>query len=68
MSTTNDEEPKILEVPIGLDATGMRKEFDSLGDVEVPANRYWGAQTQRSLAHFNIGTDRMPTEVYHAYG
>jgi fumarate hydratase class II len=46
----------------------MRREFDSLGDVEVPANRYWGAQTQRSLEHFNIGNDRMPKEVYHAYG
>jgi len=66
--TTNSEEPKILDLPIGLDATGMRREFDSLGDVEVPANRYWGAQTQRSLQHFNIGNDRMPKEVYHAYG
>jgi fumarate hydratase, class II len=65
---TSDEAPKILDIPIGLDATGMRKEFDSLGDVEVPANRYWGAQTQRSLQHFNIGHDRMPKEVYHAYG
>jgi fumarate hydratase, class II len=65
---TNDEAPKILDIPIGLDATGMRREFDSLGEVEVPANRYWGAQTQRSLQHFNIGTDRMPKEVYHAYG
>lgn len=36
--------------------------------VEVPANHYWGAQTQRSLQHFNIGNDRMPKEVYHAYG
>src|SRR5208282_4206992 len=68
MTVTNDEAPKVLDVPIGLDATGMRKEFDSLGDVEVPANRYWGAQTQRSLEHFNIGHDRMPKEVYHAYG
>jgi len=67
--TGNDaNEPKILDIPIGLDATGMRREFDSLGDVEVPANRYWGAQTQRSLQHFNIGNDRMPKEVYHAYG
>ena len=66
MTTTNDEEPKILDVPIGLDAAGMRKEFDSLGQVEVPANRYWGAQTQRSLEHFNIGNDKMPKEVYHA--
>jgi fumarate hydratase, class II len=60
--------PKILDLPIGLDASGMRREFDSLGDVEVPANRYWGAQTQRSLEHFNIGDDRMPKKVYHAYG
>jgi fumarate hydratase class II len=62
------QEPRILDLPIGLDATGMRKEFDSLGNVEVPANHYWGAQTQRSLEHFNIGNDRMPKEVYHAYG
>jgi fumarate hydratase class II len=68
MTTTHDVEPKILDVPIGLDATGMRREFDSLGEVKVPADRYWGAQTQRSLQHFNIGHDRMPEEVYHAYG
>ena len=69
MADTNDNAaPKVLDLPIGLDATGMRREFDSLGDVEVPANRYWGAQTQRSLEHFNIGHDRMPKEVYHAYG
>jgi fumarate hydratase class II len=60
--------PEILDVPIGLDATGTRREHDSLGDIDVPADRYWGAQTQRSLEHFNIGHDRMPTEVYHAYG
>ena len=64
----DDEAPKILDLPIGLSATGMRKEFDSLGQVEVPADHYWGAQTQRSLQHFNIGHDRMPKEVYHAYG
>src|ERR1700683_3453847 len=68
MTSANDEAPKILDLPIGLDATGMRKEFDSLGTVEVPADHYWGAQTQRSLEHFNIGHDRMPKEVYHAYG
>ncbi|HEX4657361.1 MAG TPA: class II fumarate hydratase [Streptosporangiaceae bacterium] len=68
MTNTNEAEPKILDLPIRLDATGMRREFDSLGDVEVPADRYWGAQTQRSLEHFNIGHDRMPAEVYHAYG
>jgi fumarate hydratase class II len=68
MTTTNDTAPKILDLPIGLAAKGLRQEFDSLGKVEVPANRYWGAQTQRSLEHFNIGHDRMPKEVYHAYG
>jgi fumarate hydratase, class II len=68
MSDSGDNAPKILDLPIGLDATGMRREFDSLGNVEVPADRYWGAQTQRSLEHFNIGHDRMPKEVYHAYG
>ncbi len=64
----DNEVPRILDLPIGLSATGMRKEFDSLGEVEVPADQYWGAQTQRSLQHFNIGHDRMPKEVYHAYG
>jgi len=68
MTTAGNEVPKILDLPIGLSATGMRREFDSLGEVEVPADRYWGAQTQRSLQHFNIGHDRMPAEVYHAYG
>jgi fumarate hydratase class II len=68
MAVSEEAAPKILDLPIGLDASGMRREFDSLGDVEVPANRYWGAQTQRSLEHFNIGNDRMPKEVYHAYG
>ena len=68
MTNADETAPKILDLPIGLDATGMRREFDSLGDVEVPANQYWGAQTQRSLEHFDIGHDRMPKEVYHAYG
>jgi fumarate hydratase, class II len=39
-----------------------------MGAIEVPADRYWGAQTQRSLIHFSIGNDRMPKAVYHAYG
>jgi fumarate hydratase class II len=60
--------PALLDLPIGLSATGQRHEFDSMGDVDVPADRYWGAQTQRSLQHFSIGDDRMPKAVYHAYG
>ena len=39
-----------------------------MGVIDVPADRYWGAQTQRSLVHFSIGDDRMPKAVYHAYG
>jgi fumarate hydratase class II len=68
MADAHQNAPEILDIPIGLDATGTRREFDSLGDVEVPASHYWGAQTERSLHHFNIGHDRMPKEVYHAYG
>ena len=68
LASTHDGPPEVLDLPIGLCATGQRNEFDSLGTVAVPADRYWGAQTQRSLEHFNIGNDRMPSEVYHAYG
>src|ERR1039458_2037917 len=68
MAQGTDAAPEILDLPIGLDATGTRAEFDSLGQVHVPADRYWGAQTQRSLEHFSVGHDRMPAEVYHAYG
>src|SRR3954467_11623480 len=46
------------------DAAGStRTETDSMGPIEVPSDRYWGAQTQRSLHHFSIGGDRMPTAV-----
>ncbi len=67
-ATPKNDHPTIKDVPIGLPAKGSRREFDSMGHVEVPADRYWGAQTQRSLQHFSIGHDRMPNEVYHAYG
>lgn len=53
--------------PIGTGQTGMRLEHDSMGDIAVPAEHYWGAQTQRSLHHFAIGQDRMPIELYRAY-
>ena len=45
---------------------GTRRESDSLGEIEVPAHRYWGAGTQRSLLHFAIGEDLMPLEVIRA--
>jgi len=56
------------DLPIGIAASGHRRETDSMGEIEVPADRYWGAQTQRSLVHFSIGDDRMPKPLYHAYG
>ncbi len=45
-----------------------RIESDSMGEIEVPAGSYWGAQTQRSLLHFNIGYDVMPRELIRAFG
>ena len=45
-----------------------RIEHDSMGEVKVPADRYWGAQTQRSLENFPIGIEKMPIEVVHAFG
>ncbi|MGL4968164.1 MAG: class II fumarate hydratase [Inquilinus sp.] len=47
--------------------TGFRAETDSLGTVQVPADRLWGAQTQRSLQHFSIGRDLIPREMITAY-
>jgi len=49
-------------------AVKTRVESDSMGEIEVPADVYWGAQTQRSLKHFNIGFDVMPREVIRALG
>ncbi len=45
-----------------------RVETDTMGPMEVPADRYWGAQTQRSLSHFRIGADRFPREMIRAFG
>src|SRR6476660_1315128 len=71
-NNSNNEPAQMAEddhqYKIGIQASGMRVESDSLGDIEVPADHYWGAQTQRSLIHFSIGDDRMPKAVYHAYG
>jgi fumarate hydratase, class II len=48
--------------------TKTRTETDSMGAIEVPSDKYWGAQTQRSLIHFDIGEDRMPPELIRALG
>jgi len=45
-----------------------RTESDSMGSIEVPSDKYWGAQTQRSLHHFDIGEDKMPPELIRAFG
>ena len=45
----------------------FRTETDSLGEVKVPADKLWGAQTQRSLEHFSIGHDLIPREMITAY-
>src|SRR5436190_4659735 len=49
-------------------ASNMRVESDSMGEIDVPSDVYWGAQAQRSLIHFNIGFDVMPREVIRALG
>src|ERR1700751_87225 len=49
-------------------AKSTRTETDSFGPIEVPADRYWGAQTERSRQNFRIGRDRMPIAIIHALG
>jgi fumarate hydratase, class II len=49
-------------------AVPTRIESDSMGEIAVPSNVYWGAQTQRSLHHFDIGRDTMPPELIWAFG
>ena len=46
----------------------FRIERDSLGEIKVPSDKYWGAQTQRSLENFEIGDEHFPVEFIHAYG
>ena len=50
------------------DKQTFRTETDSMGPIEVPGEHYWGAQTERSLHHFNIGPDRMPRSMIRAFG
>lgn len=51
-------------------AASKRTESDAFGNIDVPADRYWGAQTQRSLSNFDINqpTDRMPLPIVKAFG
>src|SRR5215469_16057114 len=50
-----------------IKAKDFRTESDSLGEVKVPADKLWGAQTQRSLEHFSIGKDLIPREMITSY-
>src|SRR6266705_1164022 len=59
----NKNQPAVKSAP-----TGTRTETDSMGAIEVANDRYWGAQTQRSIHHFSIGFDRMPRSVVRAFG
>ncbi|BAI72389.1 fumarate hydratase [Azospirillum sp. B510] len=52
----------------GSAMSGVRTETDSFGPIDVPADRYWGAQTQRSLQNFRIGGERMPAPLVRALG
>jgi fumarate hydratase class II len=54
--------------PAKSERKSTRVETDSFGPIDVPADRYWGAQTQRSLQNFRIGTDRMPIAIVRALG
>ena len=47
--------------------SSYRVEHDSMGQIQVPADVYWGAQTQRSYENFKIGTEKMPTEIIRAF-
>jgi fumarate hydratase class II len=61
------EEIMTITTDDGIKLQSVRKESDSLGVVEVPADKLWGAQTQRSLEHFSIGADLIPREMITAY-
>ena len=68
MGTPKKASPKIFagDSLMAPEPGGTRWESDSLGEIVVPANRYWGAQTQRALLHFANGEDLMPKEVIRA--
>jgi fumarate hydratase class II len=56
-----------IETAGEIEARSFRREADSLGEVQVPGDKLWGAQTQRSLEHFSIGQDLIPREMIAAY-
>src|SRR5438094_9582694 len=69
-SSTIGSEPTFMSQPSPdkNQNVATRIETDSMGEIQVRADRYWGAQTERSLLHFNIGFDVMPREMIRAFG
>src|SRR5579864_9070661 len=65
--TTSKRSVKTMSTTTDRSKPNIRKETDSLGEVDVPADKLWGAQTQRSLEHFSIGQDLIPREMIAAY-
>src|SRR5712675_1683511 len=57
-----------MELMAMKNGKGTRTETDSMGAIEVPADHYWGAQTERSLMHFAIGHDLMTRSIVRAFG
>jgi fumarate hydratase class II len=66
MPAINSEEETMSAIS-NVNVMGVRTETDSIGDVDVPGAKLWGAQTQRSLEHFSVGQDLMPREMIAAY-
>jgi fumarate hydratase class II len=62
-----DRSEEIMSAISDVTVIGFREETDSLGEVNVPSDKLWGAQTQRSLEHFSIGQDLIPREMIAAY-
>src|SRR6201981_2286813 len=60
-------ETKLMKAVGNVTPSPVRKETDSLGEVDVPSSVLWGPQTQRSLEHFSIGHDLIPREMIAAY-
>jgi fumarate hydratase, class II len=58
---------KAMKAMSDVNNRDVRRETDSFGEVDVPADKLWGAQTQRSLEHFSIGKDLIPREMITAY-
>jgi fumarate hydratase class II len=60
--------PRLKDAFMSSQTTATRIETDTMGEVAVQADRYWGAQTQRSLQNFKIGGERMPQPLVRALG